>query len=297
MVCDDHIPCTRDECIAGTCIAEADSSRCDTTECSMATCAPGRPGTDAKGCTRVPVDEGDPCTSDGVPCTDDVCRAGTCAHEHVDTRCTPADTCGTAVCFPELATADAAGCVPGTPSPDGGECSEDGDACTDDACKGGTCDHANVANRSECDPVQGVFGEARKLKQSTAAMQVSLAADITGDPGAGALNLRAALAERLAALDAGLDVVERILAGRAPAAGGNGTLAQRRAKAAFLAAKALPPRAQSMLSLVQLSRKRHEVGRTVATTLLQRARSLLTATKALKRDLRRLQRINQSFAR
>jgi hypothetical protein len=297
IVCDDGVECTRDRCVAGVCLRDPDSTLCDTVECAQATCRPGAAGTDAKGCIRTPVDEGEACTDDGFACTSDVCRGGTCAHDRVDARCSAADDCGTAVCFPGFPTADGAGCAPGAPNPDGGECTEDGDPCTDDACQAGTCGHANVPDRGSCDPVQTVFRNTRALRGQMQAAGLVFAASVTDGPGGGGASLRTAIAARLDEIDRGLEQAERILAGRSPIGAGRGTLAQQRARAAQAVVKPLPNRAQSIVSLIQLARKRRELGSALAKSLQQRARGLLTATKALKRDLRRLQRINQSFAR
>src|SRR5207247_684763 len=78
--CDDGVACTDDSCVAGECRHEPLDGHCDTGECFLAQCTPGTPGADAAGCTRVPVGEGDTCTSDDFACTGDGCTAAPCRH-------------------------------------------------------------------------------------------------------------------------------------------------------------------------------------------------------------------------
>src|SRR5439155_1037134 len=79
--------CTDDSCVGGECRHEPLDGHCDTGECFLAQCTPGTPGADAAGCTRVPVGEGDTCTSDDFACTEDVCTAGACRHPPRHLQC------------------------------------------------------------------------------------------------------------------------------------------------------------------------------------------------------------------
>src|SRR3989442_381479 len=78
---------------------------------------------------------------DGFSCTDDVCTAGGCQHVPIDSRCVPPDACTAAVCAPALPGHGAAGCIAGAPRAKGEACAQDGDACTTDVCRRGTCAH------------------------------------------------------------------------------------------------------------------------------------------------------------
>jgi hypothetical protein len=188
--CDDRDPCTED--------------RCDGLFCTHVP-ASGAPCSDHDGCT---VDDrceagrcvGTPvvCPDDGFACTDDVCLAGECTHVPVDAACVPADACTAAVCAPDRAGHDVAGCVPGVARNEGEDCAEDGDACTTDVCAAGRCDHVAAPDRATCTAVQGVFRYALALAAEARARDAALGHD-------------AALATRVVAA---FDAVVRALAGR-----------------------------------------------------------------------------------
>lgn len=294
IVCNDDVPCTRDQCVGGSCRFEPRSERCDDGTCSIGECRPEAAGADLRGCVAVPVLEGDACTDDGWSCTEDVCRAGTCVHAGVDERCTPSDTCGTAVCFPGFPTADTAGCAPGTPMPDGGACAGDDDPCTDDQCARGACAHPNVPDRRTCEPVVPAYRRATALRGAAAALTGVLAASATD--GGVAARTRELLDARLAAIAGDLDVVVGILGGQRPV-NGSGSVAQRRARTSLPLAGGLVSRARSMVTLVKTGRRAGAVSPAAAGTLSAPARALLAGAKALKRDLRRIQRISRVFAR
>jgi hypothetical protein len=82
---DDGFTCTNDVCTGGVCLhVPVDMDCVSDNQCSEAMCAPGQPGRDARGCVMGhPRDEGQECVDDVDPCTTDVCRAGTCAHEPI----------------------------------------------------------------------------------------------------------------------------------------------------------------------------------------------------------------------
>jgi len=107
-----------------------------------------------------------------------------------------------------------------------------------------------------------------------------------------------ALSERLAALTGDLEVVERTLAGRIPVPEGKDTIAGRRARAVLpIVSKRLLP---GWRTVVKLLKSPDAAGRREASAgdaARNRARALLSGTKALKRDLARLRRISRIFAR
>ena len=100
---------------------------------------------------------GTPCTSDGRPCTADVCDAGVCTHPNQDVACDDGVFCN----GPDVCAAGECDIHEGDPCTSGGECSDvcnettntcwtdagvacasDGNVCTDDACSGsGWCAH------------------------------------------------------------------------------------------------------------------------------------------------------------
>src|SRR5439155_1084105 len=212
--CDDGVACTDDSCVGGECRHEPLDGHCDTGECFLAQCTPGTPGADAAGCTRVPVGEGDTCTSDDFACTEDVCTAGACRHTPRDIQCATGETCLPAVCDPTGAGADPAGCVALPERANGAECVEDGDPCTDDSCLAGACRHAPVANKAACDPVRPVYqralalaADARDLSALATGALGAAATDTSGSPGD-------MLAASVAEVTSTLERVARILAGK-----------------------------------------------------------------------------------
>ncbi|HJQ85639.1 MAG TPA: hypothetical protein VKA21_16235, partial [Candidatus Binatia bacterium] len=195
---DDHDPCTTARCVGATCVQEpASGPACnDRDGCTENDhCEAGR-------CVGVPV----VCRDDGFACTDDVCLAGRCTHVPVDGRCVPPDSCTSAVCDPERAGHDEAGCAGGPTRAEAEECAEDGDACTADVCSGGRCAHPpSTDDRRICTAVQDVFRQAIALE---AAARTLLA--ISGLP--------RPVRRRLETTDAALSDVARVLAGKTPVA-------------------------------------------------------------------------------
>ncbi|HJQ84802.1 MAG TPA: hypothetical protein VKA21_12040, partial [Candidatus Binatia bacterium] len=116
--CDDGNPCTVDSCLGAI-----------------------------VGCVHHP-QNGVPCPDEGVFCTEDHCVAGQCIHVPSDLRCDNG-ACTMRACRPRHPHADRIGCVQsrGRHAVDGTPCTEDGLACTDDACRNGICLHVPVAAR------------------------------------------------------------------------------------------------------------------------------------------------------
>ena len=123
--------------------------------------------------------DGTSCPDDGNECSDDYCEGGVCAHPFVvpgtpcgsdiETECNNADTCDEfGVCqdnFEPVDTpcgdpydsecdnpdsCDGAGFCVSNHEVDGLACSDDGNACTDDICASGTCDHPNQPEGYAC---------------------------------------------------------------------------------------------------------------------------------------------------
>ena len=123
----------RGACVPGTAVGCDDGNPCTSDSCGLL------------GCTHTPLtgpscDDGDPCTQndqcqngscvgtpvtcpdDGFACTDDVCTQQGCVHVPVDSRCTPAADCVSAVCDPARPDRDAAGCASEGCTQHGGPC-------------------------------------------------------------------------------------------------------------------------------------------------------------------------------
>jgi hypothetical protein len=313
--CDDGVACTDDSCVAGECRHEPLDGHCDTGECFLAQCTPGTPGADAAGCTRVPVGEGDTCTSDDFACTEDVCTAGACRHTPRDIQCATGEACLPAVCDPTGAGADPAGCVALPERANGAECVEDGDPCTDDSCLAGACRHAPVANKAACDPVRPVYERALALAADARDLSVlatgalgAAATDTSGSPGD-------MLAASVAEVTSTLERVARILAGKrdAPAEtvwaltvaihpgvtapSGFPNPALERARASLEQLRHTPAEEQGVIHDLALAQHRALLTPDTARDLRHRGRSLLRGTKGLKRSLQRLKKVSQSFTR
>jgi hypothetical protein len=278
----------------------ATDALCDSGECSVATCRPDDPAADARGCLQTVVGEGDACTDDGVPCTDDVCTSGTCLHVPVDTRCPGAASCGGAACAPGAATRDASGCVSGPASVEGGVCAEDGDPCSDDRCRAGACQHQVVDQHLTCAPVENAFRRALALLALTRSLAVSTEA-------VGRAQLAVGRADRLTAplqrLDGELAGAVDALSGRtilpvvvSPLTGIPETPAQARARAALLLAGRMPLEARSFIEALAATRKQG-VARDQLHTLMDEGRALRRGVKRLKIELKRLRRSTVQFAR
>jgi hypothetical protein len=89
--CDDGIACTDDRCVAEDCVHVPLDDYCGPPgECGVPVCDPMHPARGTTGCVSHPANEATYCSEDGTPCTIDVCRTGTCAHEddRSGARCT-----------------------------------------------------------------------------------------------------------------------------------------------------------------------------------------------------------------
>ncbi|HZP41005.1 MAG TPA: hypothetical protein VFD84_05780 [Candidatus Binatia bacterium] len=80
--CADAASCTDDRCTDHACVHVPFDARCGLPgDCTAPACAPADPAADPDGCVVRAVNEAGYCTEDTDPCTADVCRTGTCAHE------------------------------------------------------------------------------------------------------------------------------------------------------------------------------------------------------------------------
>jgi len=184
LACSDGNPCTDESCsISSGCVIVANAALCDDgLFCNGAdTCAGGQCASHSGDpCFGLPecldycdelLDEclapfGVPCSSDGNPCSDDVCSgSGGCVHVNNLAQCDDGlfcngnDFCRDGACVihagdPCLGGSECAlSCVEpaaACQSPIGTPCSDEGNVCTDDQCDGsGACVH--VANNAACD--------------------------------------------------------------------------------------------------------------------------------------------------
>ena len=147
-LCDDKFTCTLDKCDAkGGCQHTPDNFKCaDGNECTSDACDV------KKGCVNDSLSDGSPCSGDTLDCTADSCNAGTCKANLKADFCVLQGKCiakggsqngGCQVCDPSLSTAL------WTSTKDGSACTDDGIACSLDACTAGACSH--TGQPSLCD--------------------------------------------------------------------------------------------------------------------------------------------------
>ena len=298
--CDDGIACTAEVCAPEGCRHEPSDALCDSGTCTIGACRPNDPAADARGCVQSPVQEGEACTGDGVPCTEDICTAGTCLHVPVDTRCAGAASCGGATCEPAATGADAAGCVDGPAGSEGGMCAEDGDPCSDDRCRDGACRHQPIQQHQTCAPVENAFRRALALLALTRSLAVSTEAVGRAQP---TVERSERLTAPLLRLDAELSGAVDALSGRttvpvvlSPLTGVPETPAQARARAALLLAGRMPLEARSFIQALAASGKQG-LARDQLHALMGQGRALRRGVKRLKVELKRLRRSTVQFAK
>jgi hypothetical protein len=297
---DDGFACTADVCEGGSCAHVPVDTRCDSGECELRSCQPDHAAADPAGCVATPVGEGEPCTDDGFACTDDTCTDGACLHVPIASRCVPPGECTAAACAPEQAGADPAGCLAGPALAEGRECAEDGEPCTDDECLGGQCGHEPVDALATCEPVRKAFRRALALhgqaQRLLAGVDRAIVASTTAAPGGG----RERLVDPLSRVAADLEAGVRTLAGKSelpaePSAPAGLTPAQARARAALEQVRLAPRGVRRFLRAVGVAARRGDLGRDSPAALRRGGRLLLRGLSALARELRRLQRVSQSF--
>lgn len=325
-VCDDGDPCTVDPCIANLCqnlvipgcasCVDEDDCDDDGDPCTAEVCDAGR-------CAVVPAtgatcDDGEACTTgdtcqdgrcggtplscdDGFACTADACQAGACLSQPNDAACVGGGECAASACLPGNPGADASGCV-SDPTPfDARECTADGDPCTVDQCQTAVCTHAPVSDVAKCSPVRPSYGRAVTLRSGVDRVLsfVENEASVNGQSGALVVaqltDLRTMLDASIRALG-GLDTGP-LPGGPRPRLPANPTIAQLRGTLALVWLRGAPGRASKFMGAVSRGRRKKEIDPGAAGELRRNGRILLAGTKALKRDVKNLQKTFSIFQR
>jgi hypothetical protein len=322
--CTDGATCQGGICTGGTAVPECipclEQEDCeDGSDCTLDTCDDGRcVQEDGEGAV---CDDGDPCTvddrctadvcagttlvcDDGVACTIDSCDGGECTNEAESSLCPPTTECALIDCRPDDPAADARGCVSETSQFELAECTEDDNPCTLDRCRAAACAHDAVDDPQGCLPLVNPYRRAVALRGGVERVLTYVfdEADASGETGD-------ALVEHLDAITAELDAAIRVLAGRdaggeLPAGALRGlrlaataTTAQQRGFIALGWLRGTPRRVQRFLAMVSQGRRREEIEPDPAHELRRNGRILLAETKALKRDVKNLQRTFSVFQR
>lgn len=138
--CNDGITCTVDQCAPGVgCVATPDDARCNDGEaCTADQCDPGT------GCVHDPEPDGTACSDDSFCTTGDACLDGTCTPQGPPLTCDDGNACTLDECLPAIGCRyreDAVLCPCGgpVPQPDGTACADGNDCTRGDACLGGVC--------------------------------------------------------------------------------------------------------------------------------------------------------------
>lgn len=322
--------CAPDVCQGGVCVLgtpEPDCIPCQTNDdcedgsaCTIDTCNElgrcEREGGEGDAC-----DDDDPCTlddrctnntcagtplvcDDSVPCTEDFCDSGDCVAEPDSSSCPESTECGVSECAPDDPAADAQGCVTGSADFDLLECTEDDNPCTLDRCRGGSCAHDAVTDPQGCQPLVPSYRRAVTLRGGVERVlnYVFDESDAGGDT-------FDAIVEELQAIADSLDATVRVLGGRdaggePPASAFRGlrlaataTTAQQRGRVALGWLRSTPSLVQKFLAVVSRGRRLGDLGPDAARELRRNGRILLSETKALKRDVKNLQKTFSVFQR
>jgi hypothetical protein len=323
-------PCTPGVCQSGTCVAGTPEPGCrpcqanddceDGSACTIDTCNERgrceRAGGEGSAC-----DDGDPCTlddrcandlcagtplscDDRVACTTDFCDSGSCVHEVDSSACPESGECATIECAPDDPDADGRGCVTRSASFELSECTEDNNPCTLDRCRDGLCAHDALDDPQGCLPLVPSYRRAVTLRAGVDRV-LNFAIDESDASGTAA----DAIVEDLQAIGDSLDATVRALSGRdggasLPASAYRGlrlaataTTAQLRGRVALVWLRGTPGLVQNFLGAVSRGRRRQEIGTDSARELRRNGRILLSETKALKRDVKNLQRTFSVFQR
>lgn len=184
--CEDPSSCVASICRLGSCEVEPVPDPCGSRECgpsprgcgecgscaSNEVCAVGgacqviecpNPCESLQNGACVLVADQTPCGSDGNVCTQDVCLAGVCAHPPLandcqgricgpsPSGCFQCGTCASGFCDGDGECQNCGPCqfwngATCTATANGAPCADDGDACTNDVCAGGSCSHPSVPN-------------------------------------------------------------------------------------------------------------------------------------------------------
>jgi hypothetical protein len=146
----DSLNCTSDVCAVGACTHPQQSGTCLIGGTCFASGA-AHPSADCLGCvpassasTWSTLPDGSACSADGLTCTSDSCKAGTCTHATQAGSCLIGGTCHASGA--KSAVNDCVACNPAspnvwTPLGDGTPCAADSFSCTSDSCQSGLCAH------------------------------------------------------------------------------------------------------------------------------------------------------------
>ncbi len=151
--CEDGMFCTiQDYCLVG----EDSISACtgggprdcavtdiDCTDGHCASCVEGYCDEGADACSEWKRDNGTPCEFDGLGCSNDVCNNGMCGFGTMVDCSDTGDDCNEGICQ-NIEWGDYL-CVRGA-FPDGTECTDEPNPCTDDVCLAGYCQHERKTN-------------------------------------------------------------------------------------------------------------------------------------------------------
>lgn len=296
------VECTTDLCLAGACDHAPADAPCDQGECVLGSCVPGSADADKRGCVATAVGEGEQCTDDGFSCTDDTCNGGSCLHVPIASRCVPPEDCTSAECAPGQPTADAAGCLPGPVLEEGQQCAEDGEPCTNDLCRTGSCAHDEVPDTATCEPVTRAFRQALALEGLARRLMASVDEAFAPSTSGPAVVIQGSMVARLTPVTASLEGVSRTLSGKSVLPPDDGrargvpkTLAQLRADAALDQLAKKPADVRAFLRLVGSAKRKKEIPRETARALRASGRLVLERMRNLKKELRRLRRVSQTF--
>jgi hypothetical protein len=323
-------PCTPGTCPSDACVADTPVPGCrpcqtnddceDGSACTIDTC------NELGGCERQAgegstCDDDDPCTvddrcandlcagtplscDDGIACTADFCDSGSCVNQAESSSCPVSGECATIECAPGDPNADGRGCVTQSASFELSECTEDDNPCTLDRCHDGSCAHDGLDDPQGCLPLVPSYRRAVTLRAGVERV-LNFAIDESDASGAAA----DAIVEDLQAIGDSLDATVRALSGRddgtsLPASAFRGlrlaataTTAQLRGRVALVWLRGTPALVQKYLGAVSRGRRQQEIGVDSARELRRNGRILLTETKALKRDVKNLQRTFSVFQR
>jgi hypothetical protein len=323
--CTEGATCQAAECVGGTpvpgCIPCQHNDDCeDGSACTIDTCNElGR--CEREGGEGAACDDDDPCTlddrcatdvcagtplecDDGIACTADFCDAGTCVNQAESSGCPAPTECAVNECSPDDPAADAQGCVARPSELELSECTEDDNPCTVDRCRAGVCAHDAVDDPQGCVPLLPSYRRAVTLRGGVERVLTYVRDEVVagGDTGA-------AIVEQLEGIAMDLDAAVRVLAGRdsdsepPPSAlrglrlAATATTAQVRGRVALAWLRGTPGRVQTFLGVVSRGRRRGDLEPDAARELRRDGRILLTETKALKRDVKNLQRTFTVFQR
>lgn len=175
---------------------------------------------------------------------------------------------------------------------DGTACPDDDDPCTLDRCAAGTCTHVDVPDRPTCEPLLDAYRRTLGLGDLVADLTAALATSPMPE------ETRLLVLDALGAVASDLVIASDALAGRVdvPAPGAGETLAQARARVAFIVGRQTPPRVRVVTKALRAPVVRASIG-PASVDLARRVRFLYRSTNQFKRELRRLQRVSGAFAR